>query len=276
MNTSPDIVSLVVTLRPSAPVVVPKHLGHAVYALLMRWLDAYDGALAQRWHDSEGVKPFTCSNLIGGRRVDRHTRRLAPEDSYWLRLTGLEPELSAVLLSYRAQPPETVELEGHAFRVEGVTTDPQAHPWAGTANYEQLAASYLLNTTNAPRRLKLEFTSPTVFRHQGMHMPFPLPALTFGSLADRWNAFSAVAISPEVRRYGEQCVAVNNFRLRSAAVPLKDDVWRVGAVGHAHYVAVNYDRYWMAVLALLADFGRYGGVGKMTTFGLGQMRRLTD
>ena len=274
MSASPDIVSLVVTLRPQAPVVVPKHMGHAVYALLMRWVDAYDATLAQRWHNADTLKPFTCSNLIGGQRVERHTRRFTPEGSYWLRMTALEPELSALLMARQAQPPETVELEGHAFQVESVTTSPQAHPWAGTANYEQLAASYLLAPQGAPRRLKVEFASPTLFRHQGMHMPFPLPALTFGSLADRWNAFSTVAISPEVRRYGEQCVAVNNFRLRSAAVPVKDGAWRIGAVGHAHYVAVHYDRYWMAVLALLADFGRYGGVGKMTTFGLGQMRRL--
>jgi len=274
MSTPPDIVSLVVTLRPQAPVVLSKHLGHAVYALLMRWVDAYDATLAQRWHDAEALKPFTCSNLVGGHRVERHTRRFTPEESCWFRLTTLAPELAAVLTAYQAQPPETVELDGHAFYVESVTTDPQVHPWAGTANYEQLAATYLLAPRGAPRRLKLEFASPTVFRHQGMHMPFPLPSLTFGSLADRWNAFSPVAISPEARRYAEQCVAVNNFRLRSAAVPLKDGIWRVGAVGSAHYVAVRYDRYWMAVLALLADFGRYGGVGKMTTFGLGQMRRL--
>jgi len=41
-----ELVSLVVTVRPAAPLTTPGHLGRAAYALLMGWLSDADPALA--------------------------------------------------------------------------------------------------------------------------------------------------------------------------------------------------------------------------------------
>ncbi len=41
--------------------------------------------------------------------------------------------------------------------------------------------------------------------------------------------------------------------------------------GQASYVAVTYDRYWMSLLGLLADFAFFAGVGRLTTVGLGSV-----
>ena len=271
-----DLVSLVITVRPAEPVTVPGHLGRAAYALLMRWLSDADAALAQHWHDAGGPKPFTCSTLVGGRRTGSNARALTPDRPVWLRFTALDPAVAAALLARAADPPASIELDGIALPVESMTADPDAHPWAGTATYDALAAPYLLARARAPRRLALELVSPATFRQNGMNMPVPLPDLLFGSLADRWNAFSAIAISPEVRRYAAECVALSSFRLRSGAVPVKEGAPQVGARGTAGYVAVHYDRYWMGVLALLADFAFYAGAGRMTTMGLGQVRRVAN
>jgi len=272
-----DLVSLVVTVRPAQPVTLPGHLGRAAHALLLRWLNEADPALAQTWHDADGPKPFTCSSLIGaGRMQGDHLRALTPENTYWLRLTSLDPTVSARLLAVCDDPPPTVELDGVILPVESITADPAAHPWAGTATYEQLAAPYLLARQPGPRRLTLSFVSPTTFRQREMNMPLPLPELVFGGLADRWNAFSPVTISPEVRRYAAECVGISHFALRSRSVPLKDGGLQVGVTGQARYVAVTYDRYWTSLLGLLADFAFYAGVGRLTTVGLGQCRRLAN
>ncbi|RIK35422.1 MAG: CRISPR-associated protein Cas6, partial [Chloroflexi bacterium] len=45
-------------------------------------------------------------------------------------------------------------------------------------------------------------------------------------------------------------------------------------VGQATYVAVAADRYWLAVLQMLADFALYSGVGVQTATGMGQVRRV--
>lgn len=273
--TTPHLVSLVVTVRPSELVSVPGSLGRAVHALLLRWLDETDPALARQWHDADGPKPFTCSSLIGGGRMGRDGfRPLTPERAYWLRLTSLDPAISAALLARVEQPPASIELDRVTLPVESVTANPAAHPWAATAQYEDLAAPYLLARQEAPRRLRLRFTAPVTFRQRELNIPLPLPGLVFGGLADRWNAFSPVAIGPEVRRYAEECVALSSFTLRSRALPSKDGGLQVGAVGETGYVAVSYDRYWMSLLGLLADFALYAGVGRMTTSGLGQARRV--
>ncbi len=268
-----ELVSLVVTVRPAEPVTVPGHLGQAAYAQLMRWLSDLDAGAAQRWHDANGPKPFTCSSLVGARRVKQNQRALTPERTCWLRFTALEPEIAALLLEIAAQPPEALDLDGVTLQVESLTTDPEQHAWAGVTTYEALAAPYLLAREQAPRRVRLELASPTAFRQNDMNVAIPLPDLLFGSLANRWNAFSPIAISPEVRRYAGECVALTSFRLRSGAVPMHGGTVQVGAVGRAGYVAVRYDRYWMGVLGLLADFAFYAGAGRMTTTGLGQARR---
>ncbi len=269
-----DLVSLVILVRPAEPVTVPGHLGRAAHALLLRWIDERDPALARQWHDADGPKPFTCSSLNGtGRMSADRSRALSPERTCWLRLTSLDPAVSAILLERRDSPPPEIELDGVRLRVEQVTADPTVHPWAGTASYEQIAAPYLLARQEPPRRLGIRFASPVAFRQREMNMPLPLPDLVFGGLADRWNAFSPIAISPEVRRYCESGVGMSGFALRSRAVPQKDGGLQVGAVGTARYVAVRYDRYWMGVLGLLADYAFYAGVGRLTTSGLGQARR---
>lgn len=269
-----ELVSLVVTVRPAAPLTTPGHLGRAAYALLMRWLSDADPALAERWHDTDGPKPFTCSTLVGAGRTGPNVRALTPDETCWLRMTSLDPVVSAALLTRRDDPPPQIELDGLPFQVESLTTDPEQHPWAGTATYEAIASPYLLAREQAPRRLKLALASPTAFRQWDMNMPVPLPDLVFGGLADRWNAFSPIALSPEVRRYAEECVGLSNFKLRSRAIPMKDGALHVGAVGQASYVAVRYDRYWMGALGLLADFAFYAGVGRLTTAGMGQARRI--
>lgn len=268
-----ELLSLVVTVRPQAPTSLPGHLGRAVYAQLLRWLDAADPALAARWHDTDGPKPFTCSDLVGGRRGGPNSRSLSPERTAWFRLTSLDPAITAILNGLLAAPPPTVELDGVLFDVEGLTTDPAAHPWAGTTSYEVLAAPYLLARVEAPRQVMLDFSAPTAFKQNNLIVPLPLPDLVFGGLADRWNAFSPVAISPEVRRYCQTSVALKRFRLRSAAVPLKDQVPQIGGRGQATYVAAHYDRYWMGLLGLLADFAVYAGAGRLTSVGMGQARR---
>lgn len=86
------------------------------------------------------------------------------------------------LLARAAAPPKTVDLDGTLFTVKAIHTQADQHVWAGQACYEDLSAPYLLATEDPPRRLKLSFASPTMFKQNGMTIPFPLPELVFGSL----------------------------------------------------------------------------------------------
>jgi len=271
---SDDILtSLILKLTPTAPISLPRDLGRASHALFLRLLSQHDAALAERLHGEDGPKPFTCSNLFGGKRQGGQV--LAnPDDALWLRYTGLSAEVSAFL---RAPPIALeVELDGAVFRVTATTSDATTDERAGQTTYETLAAPYLLSRERADTRITLRFASPTAFRSRGQNVPLPLPGSVFGSLVDRWNAFSPMALPDEMRRFAEECIALSEFRGRTRMLHGKAGSKQIGFVGTARFVATNKDRYWIGLMNVLADFAFYAGVGYQTTQGMGLVRRLVD
>lgn len=265
--------SLVLTLQPPpipADEPLPAWWGAAAHALAFRLLDAADPALAQRIHDDPvAPRPFTVSNLWGGdlRRGERVT----------LRLTALSDAMEAALQAAHANrlaAGAAVNLDGWDFTVQAATADPAVHPWADAVPWEALASPWLTaRVPDPPRRIELLFASPTTFKTGGRHLPLPLPELVFGSLLARWNAFAPVALPEEVRRYAAECLVITRHKIRTRRVTLKPGQNRVGMLGQVTFRTVNYDRYWMSLLHLLADFAFYSGVGAGTSTGLGQCRR---
>lgn len=272
-----DLLSLVLTLRPTHLAPLPPRLGRAAHAILLARIAAQDAALAERLHADDAPRPFTCSELIGGRRGER---QVTPEQPYTLRYTALTAEVSAAL-SHAFTTGDTLTFEGVDFTVEGQEPkgDLTPSPWSASDDYQSLAARYLLPAGASPdNRWTLLFASPTAFKAQGQTQPLPLPGLVFGSLVRRWNAFAPVALPEDgVQRYAEEMVVVSSFNLKSAPG------WdrgrgeqrglRIGCIGNVTYHAQNRDRYWLSVLSLLADFALYAGVGAQTTMGMGQVRR---
>lgn len=269
-----ELISLLLTLRPldsDRPAgSLPTWWGRASQALALQVFDQLNPTVAAALHEGSSVRSFTASTLMG--RMNEG--RLDPAGSYALRFTGLTQPVSQ-LLAAAAQPDgplapgAVLHLDYQPFRVEAAQASD--HPWAGQASYSELAATSL--TGDPPRQIAFLLASPTSFRSAGKQVPLPLPELVFGSLVDRWNAFAPLAFPAEVRRYAQECLAVARYSLRTRPVASKEGGMRVGAAGQISYVTLNYDRYWMGVLAALADFARYSGIGGGTAMGLGQARR---
>jgi CRISPR-associated endoribonuclease Cas6 len=106
-----------------------------------------------------------------------------------------------------------------------------------------------------------------------MHIPIPLPELVFGSLLEKWNTFAPIAFPPETRRYAAECLAVSRYKLESRSVGVKGQALRMGGIGRVTYTTLNYDRYWMSLVQVLAEFALFASVGAGTTMGLGQGRK---
>ena len=268
------LIAIVLTLTSPTDAILPPHLGRANYAATLAALQQVDPALGPALHDGEGIKPLTCSGLLTG-AGDHDQIRLRAGATCYVRMTGLTPLASEALAAALLEsPPPTWPLAGHEFVVSNVCCDADQEPWSGQTTYETLAAAQLLQPEGLSRKVSLLFHSPTAFQSKGMHIPVPLPNLVFGSLVDRWNAFSPVTLSPEVRRFGEEMVALSNYRLESQVVLQKNGASLIGGVGRATYTALGGDRYWLATMQMLADFALYSGVGVKTTIGLGQVRRV--
>lgn len=273
------LTSLVLRLAPTEALNLPRHLGRATYALFMTLLASHDAALAKSVHDSAGWKPFTCSNVMGGRRQGQ-SLLATPADELRVRFTGLNEPVSAVLQQIAGEAGNALaqaELDRVPLRVLGATLDGAVDSLAGQTSYEALAMPYLFSRETPATRITLRFLSPTAIQARGQNLPFPLPGSVFGGLAARWNTFSTTqALPEEVKRFSEECIAVSRFIGRSRAWPGKDGATHIGFIGGVRYAATNRDRYWLSLLNVLADFAWYAGVGYQTTQGMGQVRRVSD
>jgi CRISPR-associated endoribonuclease Cas6 len=282
------LTSLVLHLQSPTPAHLPANLGRAGQALLLRLIGAQDAGLAQSLHQAEKARPYTVSNLVLGQRAGG-SLHVSASQSGWLRFTGLNEAVSCHLIALAGRPPESVELDGHHFKVTGAALNPARHPWAGQISYQDLAAPYLLGgRERLNSTLRLEFASPTTFRSQGRYLPLPQPELVFGSLLDRWQAFAPIALHPDTRRFAAEAVVLSRYELRTRGMPYikRGEAGEqpdreegatpypaiIGFTGRVAFTVLNRDRYWLNVLHLLAAFAFYSGVGYQTSAGLGQAR----
>ena len=120
----------------------------------------------------------------------------------------------------------------------------------------------------------LRFDSPTIFRSQhGFVIPFPLPALVFGSLIDRWNTFSEIRLHPDVRRLAEAGIEVRQHRTHTEPVSLSFGESRLR--GRVFGILPLFDPAGRSLLAGYdprpVGIAFYAGVGAHTTMGLGRV-----
>lgn len=268
---APDLLSLVLELKPLKPAQAPPRLGRAAQAVLLARLAERDPDRAAALHDGEGPKPFTCSSLLGARV---RNAELDPSAVYTLRYTALEPALAA-LLPELFPPGSRITFEGAELEITAQRSASES-PWASADTYNGLLKRYMLPSGAAPAgSWSLLLASPTAFQSQGRTLTLPEPRLVFGSLVERWNACAPLTLpAEEVRTYAAEMVAVNRFTLNSAVGWERGPALRLGAVGQITFHALNHDRYWRSALSLLAAFSLYSGVGALTTVGMGQVRQL--
>lgn len=265
------LTSLHITLTPSAPVTLPAWLGRATHAWFLDTVQQRDPALAAQLHAPNQDRPFTVSDLWGPGLERQGQNQLTPGTPYSLRVTGCRADISALLAGLAGEPPTTIRLLDHPFRVQMATTDPTVSNWAGQTSYVALAQRHML-TPQQPRQLSLHFASPTVFRSNDAYLPLPLPKLVFEGLVRQWNSLSSVTIADEVVRYAEECLLISRYKLQTERVDRGQRGGLPGFVGSCTYAFKVQDRYWMGVIHLLAEFAFYAGVGKQTAMGLGQVR----
>jgi CRISPR-associated endoribonuclease Cas6 len=262
------------TMRPEAATTVSPAISRAAHAAVLGLINAADAALAARIHADEHVKPLTVAPL-GGLDGRGQPIAVSPTHDYDLRVTLLAPALETLAEGWAPAALPRILLDGDAWRVERVTADEGAHPWAGRATFEALLATALRAAAHDEiGRWTLEFVTPVTFRQCKRNQPLPLPELVFGSLLDRWNALAPLPLPEEIRQFIHEALAVSRFELRSAGVPTKGGALQIGSVGRCTYIATSRDRYGLACVEALARFAFYSGVGAGTTRGFGQARLL--
>jgi CRISPR-associated endoribonuclease Cas6 len=249
---------------------IPKWWGEAAHKLAIAAIASRDPSLADELEKSAGLKPFTASNLRGrfpGGKVD-------PGTAYKIRFTALDKRVAEAFRAAREtgilRGGETVELDFIQFQVK-------ENDEVETADYQTLT-NRLFSPEPPPRALTLEFFSPTMFRQgEKKPLPFPMPETVFGSLLDHWNASPSAPtkLPEEARQYARECLLMGRFDLHSRVLKMYGETFR-GFIGRARFHTTNYDRYWMGIMTMLAQYATYAGVGAKTTMGMGQCSLLPE
>lgn len=269
----PMLTSMILMLCPLETASLPMTLGNALYTVLLRLIGDQDAALATWLHDLNGPKPLTTSLLNGPITVRDKRVWVSPEQTYWVRATSFEPQLTAALMAIQAQPPRTMRLHQAPFAVEAVSCHPDDHPWAAQVTYDDLYRATLQTGARGRPQVTLEFSSPTAFRSQGRTHVFPLPHLVFGSLMTRWNAYAHLPLDPDFLGTLDAYIDIDRYRLNTQMQDFGRYQLQIGFVGPCAYGArkgAPDDVVWG--MRLLTQFAFFAGVGYRTTMGMGQVR----
>jgi CRISPR-associated endoribonuclease Cas6 len=244
-------------------------LGRSAQGLFLETLAKLDQPLATALHNGNGPRPYT---------VGVQLQPGAAEGEGWqarLRYTVYGGALSELLPNLLDNLPETVRLDALTGNVEAVIREPGQDRDVGCTSYQELLNRRLLDAAPPDSRFGFRFLTPATFHSNDRNQPLPLPGLVFGSLVERWNAFSPLTLNAEARRYAEECLAINQFRIESHLVEVAGGR-QIGATGTVGYRSLRPDPYWLRVLGVLADFAFYAGIGAKTAMGLGQARRIGE
>lgn len=279
------LLSMIIQLKPCLVGTLPPSTGKALHAVFLNWLRSADPILSQELHDIDDIKPFTVSglSLLNDNPLPGYFPKdltLHPRNSYWFRVTSLNPELSARLLHYfqRADRPPFPAVLGREFSVSAISFQPEEHPWAGITSYAELVTASLKeppagkNSKNGGK-VTLNFCSPTTFKSDGRSLPIPLPMQTFSSLMKRWNRFSPYPLDEVFLSFLEETVSISGYELKSEMVWLdgsKGGAKLVAFQGWCEYTCFSRNEDWVKAVDLLSRFAFFSGVGYKTGWGFGQ------
>lgn len=270
-----EIAAGILRLRPVVPSAVPKWTGPALQAIFLKFIQEINPSLSDHLHSGSTSRPYTVSSLLGvpsAYSTNEPRAILTPDQIVKVRITTLSTELTHLWFDQimPAIDGRQINIGTAKFVIEHGDRVPT--PESRTSD-NALVQTYSDSGAKFQDFFEFEFDSPTAFQSKGMLMPMPVPYLLFDSLLNRWNTFNEIKLPKDTKEFVQEQVGISRYRLETAYVDPEGQMRRpiTGCAGSCRYVVLSEDRYWLGVLHTLAAYGRYAGVGKDTTIGMGRM-----
>jgi CRISPR-associated endoribonuclease Cas6 len=267
--------SSIIQLRAARACVIPQTQGRFAYAAFLSLVEEADPFLAQALHDAASNKPFTVSQLRGLPQAHDGEIRLRAGHDCWLRVTLAGDDLFQTFINgflYGDARPG-IRLGDVVFDVLGVLNTPGSHPWAGYTTEEEL-----LQQAQAQTSIAFELASPVGFSLGDNRVEImPRPEVLFTALHKKWSQWCGQELSqPLSRDWLRENVLVSDWQLHSRMLRYGAQA-QVGSEGRVTFRVFDGEGEGpeaRQLLNVLADFAFYAGVGRKTTQGMGQVRRI--
>ncbi|TCP60212.1 CRISPR-associated Cas6 family protein [Heliophilum fasciatum] len=262
------LLSMVFRLQAMNNAFLPLSHGAMAYAALLKMIDRRSPALAKEIHDVQSAKPITVAPLQSAGMVPSHPHvHIVAGEVFTWRVTALTANV-AEEIQQMVHSVERVQIGQGIFQVLEVVTSWAEHGEARQTTYPELLNRW--ERQAVPAEVTLQFVTPTAFRRGRVHQLLPTPRLVWGSLLDRWNRWAPQSFTIG-RDLLEEAILLRAWQGGTQRIEL-DHRAATGFTGQFTYrVQPNYPAVRL-MMAVLADFAFFSGVGWQTAHGMGQVR----
>ena len=250
---------------------LPLYHGQQMHGLCFKILKDYSPAMADYVHNQMSIKPFTSTELSFYGKMSAANNRLYIKAGQLLRwrVTALSDEVLQAFLSL--QPGYKIYLGNLQLDVERVYADPELCEYSGVVEPTEMLAECF--ACSLPASITMDFQSATTFKSGKNDFPWPLPEYVFGSLADKWEALRMPGdISRTLATEAASAILPLSWQGQSCWINLSPKRSARGFVGRFTYGLNNLSDTYKGIMAVLAAYAEFAGVGRWTSHGLGQVR----
>ena len=250
---------------------LPQINGRLMHAAFFKILNDFSESLGDFIHNECNLKPFTVSFVEPVKKIpsgeeDWSVRR---GDLFLWRVTGLNAEILQAALSVSVG--EKIQAGTLSLRVVKIICDGTVRADSGVVTVDAFIAA--AKTFPPAKEVAFDFVSPVSFRIDDFDAPYPRPELVFPSLADKWTqAALPAAVDKKVIRELAAQIRLTHWRGESQNVHMAQNRTVLAFSGQFVYNLDALNHNVRKVFLLLAKFGEFAGVGRLSGQGFGQVR----
>lgn len=262
--------ALVYVLRAENSVRLPLVNGRLMHAAFFKILNDFSKSLGDFIHNECNLKPFTVSFLEPAEKIpnieDNWSVRRG--DLFFWRVTGLNAEILQAALSVPVS--EKIQAGSLSLQVVKKICDGNIRDDTGIVTIKDFIDS--AKKFPPAKEIRFDFISPVSFRIDDFDAPYPRPELIFPSLADKWTqAAMPAAVDKKVIRELAAQIRLTHWRGESKVFHLSKNRGTLAFYGNFVYDLEALYHDVRKVFLLLAKFGEFAGVGRLSGQGFGQV-----
>lgn len=256
--------AVVYELRAENSARLPKINGRLMHAAFFKILNEFSPALGDFVHGEMNIKPFTVSFLEPAEKIPCMSGnwQVSRGERFFWRVTGLNAEILRAAMSVP---------EDYKIRAGALTLSVKELFCGDVMPIEE----FLSRAKNFPpvKEICFDFVSPVSFRIDDFDAPYPRAELIFASLADKWTqAQMPAACDKKIIHELAAQIRLTQWRGESRKFYLAHNRGALAFLGKFFYNVEALSDDVQRVFILLAKFGEFAGVGRLTGQGFGQTR----
>ena len=270
----PDLMSIIFPLDVAASTSFPVDGGRILQGAFLHWLKSHQPDVASRLHESNHMRPYTLSPLLGASACKKRRFYLKPDDEVCFRLTGFDATFNQQILEAARSIGHSPQPRDPHLRPVEIIMAPAAHPLAAAVNTQDLLGHLAAALQHKALRpdVCLQFVTPTCFMDDGASIPLPIPRMVFAGLANRWLMSAQTPLPVHEGDAFLDAIHIASAKISTRPVDF-GKYRRAGFIGSVRFaLPVKAPMLYRLTLHLLARLAFFTGVGSYTPVGMGQVR----